>query len=133
MSVKDTDIKNRTCYLFNDIIYIENFANNIRIDEKSYKNIFIYYIGYVTIKKDLKIYIVNPLYLIFEQVNGYFEEINGNKYLMLAPINESKEKIKKYEELWIKIRDLNKAMTKSADDYDQTIRNSNLIQLAIYF
>ena len=78
----------------------------------------------MTIKKDLKIYIVNPFYLIFEQVNGYFEEINGNKYLMLAPIapiNESKEKIKKYEELWIKIRDLNKTMTKSADDYDKTI------------
>ena len=52
---------------------------------------------------------------------------------MLAPINESKEKIKKYEELWIKIRDLNKTMTKSADDYDKTIWNSNLIQLAIYF
>ena len=45
MSVKDINIKNRTYYFFNDIIYIENFdANNIRIDEKSYKNIFIYYI-----------------------------------------------------------------------------------------
>ena len=75
----------------------------------------------MTIKKDLKIYIVNPLYFIFEQVNGYFEEINGNKYLMLAPINESKEKIKKYEELWIKIRDLNRTMIKSSDDYDKTI------------
>ena len=122
MSVKDINIKNGTYYFFNDIIYIENFdANNIRIDEKSYKNIFIYYIGYVTIKKDLKLYIVNPLYFIFEQVNGYFEEINGNKYLMLAPINESKDKIKKYEELWIKIRDLNRTMTKSSDDYDKTI------------
>ena len=36
---------------------------------------------------------------------GYFAEINGNKYLTLAPTNETKEKIKKYEELWIKIRD----------------------------
>ena len=45
MSVKDINKKNRTYYFFNDIIYIENFdANNIRIDEKSYKNIFIYYI-----------------------------------------------------------------------------------------
>ena len=33
-------------------IYIENFdLNNIKIDEKSYKNIRIYYIGYVTIKE----------------------------------------------------------------------------------
>ena len=49
--VKDIDIKNRTYYFFNDIINIKNFdPNNIKIDEKSYKNILIYYIGYVTIK-----------------------------------------------------------------------------------
>ena len=52
----------------------------------------------MTIKTDLQIYSVNPLYLIFIKVNGYFEEINGNKYLMLVPTNESKGKIKKYEE-----------------------------------
>ena len=81
--VKDIDIKNGTYYFFNDNINIRNFdPNNIKIDEKSYKNILIYYIGYVTIKdsKYVKLYIVNPLYLIFNKVNGYFEEINGNKY-----------------------------------------------------
>ena len=52
MSVKDINIKNRTYYLFNDIIYIENFdPNDIKIDEKSYKNILIYYNGYARIKK----------------------------------------------------------------------------------
>ena len=51
MSVKDINIKNRTYYVFNDIIYIENFdPNNIKIDEKSLKNIPIYYIVHVTIK-----------------------------------------------------------------------------------
>ena len=54
---------------------------------KSHKNILIYYIGYVTIKKDLKVYSLNPLYLIFSKLNGYFEEINENKYLMLVPTN----------------------------------------------
>ena len=49
--VKDKDIKNRTYYIFNDIINIKNFdSNNIKIDARSYKNIVIYYIGYVTIK-----------------------------------------------------------------------------------
>ena len=49
--VKDINTKNRTYYFFNDIINIENFdLNNIEIDENSYKNIIIYYIGYVTIK-----------------------------------------------------------------------------------
>ena len=61
--------------------------------------------------KDLKIYNVNHLYLIFGKVNGYFEEINGNKKIM--------ERKKKYEELWIKIRDLIRSITKNLDDYDE--------------
>ena len=71
MTVKDTNIKNHTYYFFNSIINIKDFdPDNIRIDEKSYKNIFIYYIGYVTIKKYLKIYNVNLLHLIFGKMNG---------------------------------------------------------------
>ena len=118
--VKDINIKNRTHYFFNDIIDIENFdQNNIKIDEKPYKNIPVYYIGYVTIKKYIKICSVSPLHLIFIYVNGYFEENNGNKYLTLVPTNESKEKIKKCEEIWIKIRDLIRPMTKHSDDVDK--------------
>ena len=46
--VKVMDIKNHTHYIFNDTININNYdLNNIKIDEKSYKNILIYYIGYV--------------------------------------------------------------------------------------
>ena len=44
--VEDTSIKNRTYYFFNDIINIENFdPNNIKIDENSYNDILICYIG----------------------------------------------------------------------------------------
>ena len=85
--VKDINIKKNE-----HIISVETFhANNIKLDEKSYKNILIYYIGYVTIKKDLKIYSVNRLYLIFKRVNGYITEINGNQYLKLVPIIESQK------------------------------------------
>ena len=79
-----------------------------------YKNILIYYIGYGTIKdsKYVKINSVHPLYLILNKVNGYFEQINGNKYLKPFPTNESKEKIKKYKELQVKIRDLIRSITK---------------------
>ena len=62
--VKDINIKNYTYYFFDDIINIKTFdPTNINRDEKSYKNIFIYYIGYVTIKdlKYVKINSVNPL------------------------------------------------------------------------
>ena len=73
----------------------------------------------MTIKdsKCVKIYSVNSLYLLFSNMNGYFEEINKSKYLTLVPTNESKEK--KYEELWSKIRDLIKSITKNSDDYDK--------------
>ena len=54
--VKDINIKNQTYYFFDDVINIKDFdPNNIKIDRKSCKNILIYYIGYVTIKKYLKI------------------------------------------------------------------------------
>ena len=90
---KDIDIKHRKCYFFHDIINIENFdLNNTKIDKNPYKNILIYYIGYMTNKdsKYVNIYNVNSLYLIFSKVNGCFKEINGNKYLTLVPTNESK-------------------------------------------
>ena len=111
--VKDINRRNYTYYFFDDIINGKNFdANNIKIDEKSYKNILIY-IRYVTIKDSeyAKINSVNPLYLIFSKVNGYFEEINGNKYLTLVPTNESKKIIKRYEGLQSKIRYLIRSIT----------------------
>ena len=120
--VKHINIKNHTYYFFDDIINIKYFdPNNIKIDEKPYKNIVIYYVASVTIKysKYIKINSVNPLYLRLNKMNGYFEEINGNKYLTLVPTNESKEKIKNYEKLWIKIRDLNRLVNKKSDDYDE--------------
>ena len=94
-NLKDVNMKNHTYYCFDDIINIKDFdPDNIKIDEKSYKNILIYYIAYVMIKnlKYIKVNSVNSLYLISNKMNGYFEEINGNEYLMLVPTNESKEK-----------------------------------------
>ena len=64
---KDVDIKNHKYYFVVDIINIKNFdPNKIEVDEKSYKDILIYYIGYVMIKnsKYMKINNVNPLYLL---------------------------------------------------------------------
>ena len=54
------------------ILSIENVdPNNIKIDQKSYKNVLMYYIRYVMIKEYVKVYSANPLYLIFRYVNGY--------------------------------------------------------------
>ena len=77
MSNKDKgiDIKNPTYYFSDDIIDIKIFhSNNIKIDEKPYKSILIYCIGYVTIKdsKYVNKNCVNPSYPIFSKVNRYF-------------------------------------------------------------
>ena len=76
--VKQINIKNRTYYFYNDIIDLKDFEPNLlKIDKKSYKNIDIYYIGYIAIKKidDYEsIYSVNPLYVPINHANGYIEE-----------------------------------------------------------
>ena len=66
----------------------------LKIDKTSYKNIGIYNIGYITIKKIDEcenIYSVNPLYLRIDHANGYVEEKNENKYLMFDSTDENKE------------------------------------------
>ena len=51
-TTKQINIKNQNYYFYNDIIDLENFdARLIKIDKKSYKDINIYNIGYVTKKK----------------------------------------------------------------------------------
>ena len=97
--IKQINIKNRTYYFYNDIIDLKKFdARLLKVDKKSYKNIDIYYIGYITIKKihDYEsIYSVNPLYLRIDHASGYIEEKDGNKYLIFNSVDENKEKFKK--------------------------------------
>ena len=80
----------------------------LKIDKKSYKDIGVYNIGYITIKKigDCEnIYSVNPLYLRITHANGYIEEINENKYLIFESIDENKELLKKYNDAFNGSRD----------------------------
>ena len=97
-TVKQIDVKNRTYYFYNDI-NPENFKSNLlKIDKKSYKDIGIYNIGYITIKKidDCKnIYSVNPLYLRINHASGYIEEKGINEYLVFDSTDENKELLKK--------------------------------------
>ena len=98
-TIKQINIKNRTYYFYNDIIDIENFDSSmLKLDKKSYKDIGIYNIGYITIKKigDCKnINSVNPLYLRITHASGYIEEINGDKYITFDSTDENKKLLKK--------------------------------------
>ena len=109
-TVKQIDIKNRTYYFYNDIIYLESFKSNLlKLDKKSYRDIGIYNIGYITIKKigDCEnIYSVNPLYLRITHANGYIEEKGVNKFLIFDSIDENKElyTMMLLMELWVKLK-----------------------------
>ena len=85
-------------YFYNDTIDLKNVDGKLlKIDKKSYKNIDIYTIGYIKIKKidDYEsIYSVNPLYLCINHASGYIEEKNGNKYLIFDSVDENKEVLK---------------------------------------
>ena len=100
-TVKQINIKNRTYYFYSDITDLESFKSNLlKIDKKSYKDIGIYNIGYITIKKidDCEnIYSVNPLYLLINHASGYIEEKDVNKYLIFDSTDENKEVNKKIQ------------------------------------
>ena len=68
---RELNIKNETYYFYDEMINMKSFNSNLlKIDKKPYKDIDIYYIGYITITKSDKfsdhenIHSVNPLYLI---------------------------------------------------------------------
>ena len=108
MLIKQLNIKNRTYYFHDDLINPKNFDPNLlNLDKKSSMDISIYYIEYITTKSinDYEnITSVNPLYLIINNIYGYIEERNGNKYLYFASTDKYKEVLKKYINIWDEIK-----------------------------
>ena len=119
--VKQINIKNRTYYFYNDIIDLKDFdAKLLKIDKKSYKNIDIYYIGYITIKKIddyVRAYDVNLLYLRINHASGYIEEKSGNKYLIFDSVDENKEVLKTYADVSDEIKNKIKAINDGKENY----------------
>ena len=91
-------IANLTYYIYNDMFDIKKIDSNLlKTDKKSYKDIVIYSIVYITIKKiDYyeNIYSVNPLDLTVDHASGYTEEKGVNKYLVFDSTDENKELLK---------------------------------------
>ena len=48
VKTRQLSIKNRSYYFYNDLINLSNFeGSNLKLDKKTWKDIDIYYIGYV--------------------------------------------------------------------------------------
>ena len=96
---KQINIKNRPYYFYNYLISIKDFEPKLlKLDKTPYKNIDIYYIGYI-IKLVYIGYIisVNTLYFLVDRI----KEKRGNKYLNIA----NNQELQKYAEVWSGIKD----------------------------
>ena len=80
----------------------------LEIERKSYKNIAIYNIGYITINKIDEncenIYSVNPLYLRVNHENRYIEEKNENKYLIFDSTVENEDLLKNIQMFGVELK-----------------------------
>ena len=119
--LKQINIKNRSYYFYNDMINLKNFeANVLKIDKKSYKNIGIYNIGFITIKKIggcKNVYSVNPLYLLVNNPSEYIKEKNWNKFLIFDSTAENKEMLEKYADVWSGIKNATEEISSGEWDY----------------
>ena len=84
--------------------FYPSFLNISKISFKSIDAV-IYSIRYITMKSldHVNIDSANSIYLVLNNVDGYIEESNGNKYLIFASTDKNKEIWKKYTELWNEI------------------------------
>ena len=91
----------------------------------------IYYIGYITKKPEYNIDSVNPLYLLIRELDGFFDENEGNKYLNIT-LTDSNVLIK-YAEVWSGIKDqIKKVNNDSVGEYDKDYMKINLPLMIIY-
>ena len=65
------------------------------------------------------IYSVNPLYLLINHANGYIEEKGVIKYLIFDSTDETKELLKKYNDVWNGIKDKIKEVSNDKYDYEK--------------
>ena len=99
-SIKKINIENRPSYFYNDMINIKNFGPNLlNIDKISFQSTdaVIYDVRYipVNILGHANTDSENSLCLIFNNVDGYIEESNEDKYLAFASTDKNKEVLEK--------------------------------------
>ena len=112
------------------MINIKNFHSNLlKIGKKLHKDIDIYYIGYIMIKKfsDCEnVHSINPLYLIIYSATCHFKEKHGEKYLII-------DSTEKYREVWWGINSKIKTLNGRKELFSEKIMQElELIQMMIY-
>ena len=112
----EVDIKNKKyIYFKKSIIKLNDISpSSISIFKDEYIGINTYHIDYHYLDNDNKL---KPFYFAINDVYGYFEENNGNKYFNIDNTYNNKKILKKYMLLWDDIKDIvrNKSGKPSSD------------------
>ena len=103
MDIKSLEIKTKTSYKWDDIIYINDFdVNSLEIIKRESRiGANIYFTGYV-LNPDYDYDTINPLYLVINRLISYIEEIEGSsdKYLVVAKSVCNKDIIGVLDTVW---------------------------------
>ena len=107
MDIKSLEIKNKTNYDWDDIVYINDFdVNSLEIIKRESRiGANIYYTGYV-LNPDYDYDTINTLYFVINRLVGYIEEIEGSndKYLVVAKSVSNKDIISVLDTVWTSIK-----------------------------
>ena len=116
MAIRQLNIKSKTYHFYNDLINIKNFnSNKLKLDRKGVLG-YVYYIGYITKKPQCHVFRVNPMYLMINKIKGHFEEVAGDKYLIVS--SENGDIMQKYQEVFYGTKEI----IKKINDYGQPIK-----------
>ena len=117
--LKQINIKNRTCYFYNDIINLDEFdVSKIKVDKKDFNDINIYYLGFEHKKKISECDVINsanPLYLRIVNTNGQFKKGKDHVWYLLI----SDDIFKKLVDIFESIKNIITEKTGNAVDYDK--------------
>ena len=90
--LEEVGIKNRTCYYFDDIMWVIDIDfNNLLLDKKSYKkiqNVLVYEILYKTFM------VKKPMHIRFDKIDAFIKIYDGIIYLVLLEYSDIYDKIK---------------------------------------
>ena len=105
MAIRQLNIKGKTYYFYNGLINIKTFnINKLKLDKKGVLSNDVYYIGYITKKTQWDVNSVDPLYLIINRIKGHFEDVDGDKYLIIN--SENGDIMQKYQEVFNGIKEI---------------------------
>ena len=134
MNIEPLKVKTKTNYIWDDIVYTNDFdVNSLEIIKRESRiGPNIYYIGYV-FNPDYDYNTIDPLYFVINRLVGYIEEIEGSsdKYLVVSTSVRNKDIISVLDMVWGSIENKINPNIIKIKDYDKFRFNSD-IDLPLY-